>query len=100
MKVFVRVLTHKILFLFFSIDLARLVLQKIHSTMMASDDPTNFLIETLPPLTKIATTFPAQLAEHTISFLLGTILLPSCKGKVSAECMWVGEDRSVHGRRL
>jgi hypothetical protein len=57
-----------------SIDLARMVLQKIHSTTVASDDPHAFLMETLPSLARIATTFPAQLAEDTVGLLQGTAL--------------------------
>lgn len=49
-----------------------MVLQKIHSTTVASDDPRTFLMETLPSLAKIATTFPAQLAEDTVSLLQGS----------------------------
>jgi hypothetical protein len=50
-----------------------MVLQKIHSTTVASDDPRTFLMETLPSLAKIATTFPAQLAEDTVGLLQGSL---------------------------
>jgi hypothetical protein len=49
-----------------------MVLQRIHATMVASDDPTAFLMDTLPSLAKVATTFPAQLAEDTVGLLLGS----------------------------
>lgn len=56
-----------------SIDLARMVIQKMHTTMVSSDEPASFLMETLPSLAKLATTFPAQLTDDTINLLLGTL---------------------------
>lgn len=70
-------------------------MQKMHATVVASDEPASFLMETLPSLAKIATTFPAQLAEDTVSFLIGnlsmSILVRECRAYSGAACSEVHE---------
>ncbi len=54
-----------------SVDLSRLVMQKMHNAIVSADSPAPFLLETLPSLVRMVNTFPSFLAEEAVNLLLG-----------------------------